>query len=174
VIARDGIRCTALSRTLVDLAGVADLRALERAVERSLVLRLFDLDALEAALERANGRSGSGSMRRLVAGLSDEPPPVRSELERRFLDLVRAARLPLPVVNGIVCGYEVDFHWPASRLVVETDGRATHDTPAGFESDRRRDLDLELSGWHVVRVGWRQVTREPARVVELVRGRLSA
>ena len=58
--------------------------------------------------------------------------------------------------------------WPDKRLAVETDGRATHDTPYAFQRDRARDLDLELAGWHVIRLSWWQVVEEPARVVELL------
>ena len=98
-------------------------------------------------------------------------PPVRSELERRFLELVRRGRHPSPVVNARIAGHEVDFHWPAQRLIVETDGRATHDTATAFEHDRARDLDLHLAGWQVVRLTWSQVTRQPYRVAALLRAR---
>jgi very-short-patch-repair endonuclease len=169
---REGIPCTAVARTLVDLAGVEPPRRLRRAVEQSLVLRLFDLRAIVAALERAHGRRGTGTLRRLLTEVADEPPLTRSELERLFLELVRQARLPLPVVNGLVAGHEVDFHWPAHHLIVETDGRATHGHALAFHTDRRRDMDLELAGWHVLRVTWRQIVHEPERVVALLRSRL--
>jgi very-short-patch-repair endonuclease len=169
----DGIPCTTPARTLVDLACVATSRTLERALEQSLVLRLFDRRALEVALAGASGRRGAGTLRRLLADLPDDPPAVRSELERRFLDLVRGARLPMPVINGRLAGYEVDFHWPEERLVVETDGRATHDTAHAFERDHRRDLDLELAGWHVLRLTWRQLVAEPSRVTAMLRARVT-
>jgi very-short-patch-repair endonuclease len=76
--------------------------------------------------------------------------------------------LPLPVVNAIVAGHEVDFHWPAYRLVVETDGGGTHTTAIAFERDRRRDLHLELAGWHVIRLSWRQVLEQPESVIALL------
>jgi very-short-patch-repair endonuclease len=168
----EGIPCTGPARTLVDLAGVVSPRVLGRAVEQSLVLRLFDRAALDSALAQARGRRGTGTLRRLLASLAEEPPHTRSELERRFVELVRDAGLPVPAANSLVAGYEVDFHWPAERLIVETDGRATHGTHYGFERDRARDLELELAGWHVVRVTWHQVVHEPARVAALLRSRL--
>jgi very-short-patch-repair endonuclease len=174
VAAKDAVPCTSPMRTLVDLAAVLRPRDLSRALERSLMLRLFDRAALAAALAHAGGRRGTGALGRLVAELDDEPPPARSELERRFLELVRAARLPAPVVNGRVGAYEVDFHWPAHRFVVETDGRATHDTPIAFERDRERDLALALAGFDVVRISWRQLDREPDRVAAIVTARVTA
>jgi very-short-patch-repair endonuclease len=174
VTAHDGIPCTTPARTLVDMAAIVTARVLDRALERSLVLNLFDLTGVEAAIGRANGRRGVGTLRRMVARMSDAPPFLRSELERRFLALVRKGRLQMPVVNGLIAGHEVDFHWPKQRLIVETDGRSTHDTTHAFERDRRRDLQLELAGWHVIRIGWRQVVDRPDQVRALLRTRLSS
>jgi very-short-patch-repair endonuclease len=169
VTSHESIPCTSPARTLLDLAGVSSRRQLRRALERSLELRLFDGTAVHAALGRASGRRGARLLREVLAGMPlDEPAPARSEIERRFVDLVRDEGLPLPVVNGHVGVHQVDFHWPSHRLVVETDGRATHDTPHQFEEDRRRDLELTLAGRHVVRVGWRQLVHEPERVAALL------
>jgi hypothetical protein len=168
ITAIDGIPCTSWARTILDLAGVDPPRLVARALEQSLILRVFDRASLDALLATANGRRGAGVVRRLLEDLPDGIAPTRSELERAFLALIEAAGLPPPVVNDRIAGYEVDFHWPAHRVIVETDGRRTHDTPLAFERDRQRDLDLELAGWRVVRITWRQVTREPARVAALL------
>jgi very-short-patch-repair endonuclease len=167
-----GIPCTSPTRTLVDLAGVLNRRHLRRALERSIELRLFDRVLMDAVLDRACGRRGIGVLRELLAGLPYDPAPVGSELERRFLELVREDGLSMPVVNAHLGSHQVDFHWPRRRLIVETDGRATHDTVHQFEQDRRRDLELSLAGLAVIRVGWRQVVHEPGRIVALLRSRL--
>jgi hypothetical protein len=172
VTTEENIACTTPARTLVDLAAVLDRRRLRRALERSVELRLFDGKAADAALSRARGRRGTAVLRELLSALLDEPAPTRTELERLFLELVLELGLPIPVVNAYVGAYQVDFHWPRHRLIVETDGRATHDTPHQFEEDRRRDLELTLAGWHVVRIGWRQLVHEPERVAELLTSRL--
>ena len=169
----EGIPCTTVARTLLDLAAVGSPRLLRRALEQALFLRIFDRGPLDAALARANGRRGTATLRGLLAELADEPPLLRSELERRFFELVHRAGLPPPIVNGFVAGYEVDFHWPGPRLVVETDGRAAHARVGAFERDRRRSLELELAGWHVVRVTWRQVAEEPAPLMAMLERRLA-
>jgi very-short-patch-repair endonuclease len=87
--------------------------------------------------------------------------------------MLRTARLPDPVVNRHREAHRVDFHWPATNLVVETDGRGVHDNPHAFEEDRRCDLDLELVGHRVIRLSWRQVKEEPARIAELLAMRLA-
>lgn len=171
VTAHRGIACTSVARTIVDLGAVLRPHELNKVLERSMVLSVFDKRALDAALARANGRRGTGYLRRLLEDMT-EPPPTRSELERRFLELLRVASLPSPITNGLVGGYEVDFHWPEAKLIVETDGRATHDNPFAFERDHQRDLELKLAGWEVIRITWRQLREEPDRVTTLLRAHL--
>jgi very-short-patch-repair endonuclease len=78
----------------------------------------------------------------------------------------------MPVVNGRIGDYEVDFHWPAQELIVETDGRATHGNAIAFERDRARDLELGLAGWTVIRSTWSQLSRQPNRVTAALRRHL--
>jgi very-short-patch-repair endonuclease/predicted transcriptional regulator of viral defense system len=165
---RQGIPCTSVERTLVDLAdGTA--AEVERAVEQAFALRLLGRTRMADALERADGRAGVGDLRRLLGRLLNELPLTRSDLERRFLGLVAGAGLPVPRVNRRRVRHRVDFVWPEPGVIVETDGRATHDNPFAFHRDRARDLDLELAGWHVIRLTWWQVTEESELVVELLR-----
>jgi predicted transcriptional regulator of viral defense system len=49
----DGIPCTTVAGTLVDLGDMDDRRGVERAVEQAEVLRLFDLSEVKQAIERA-------------------------------------------------------------------------------------------------------------------------
>lgn len=71
-------------------------------------------------------------------------------------------------MNAIVEGHEVDLLWRAQRLVVELDSRAFHTDPTAFERDRRRDADLQLAGFRVLRLTWLQLTREPAWVADRI------
>jgi hypothetical protein len=54
----DSIPTTSVARTLVDLADVLNERQLTRAVRQAELLKIFDLRAIEAALERLPGRKG--------------------------------------------------------------------------------------------------------------------
>ncbi len=173
ITSRHGIRVTTPSRTLLDLAEVVPRRALERALDESEHLRLFDLRALRAAVVANPGRIGAA---RLAAALLEHMAGTtltRSELEERFLELCRRHRLPAPLVNTRLGGFEVDFYWPDAALVVETDGRASHGTRAAFERDRARDAALTAAGYRVVRFTWRQVTAEPAAVAARLEALLS-
>ena len=108
---RDGIPVTSVARTLLDLADVVDSRRLERALEEADRLRLLDARQLGRVLERANGRRQRKRLASLLAAVRPAPH-TRSELERRFIDVIRAAGLPRPLVNATVMGYEVDMLWP--------------------------------------------------------------
>jgi very-short-patch-repair endonuclease len=164
---RDGIPLTSVARTLLDLAGVVRRRQLERAVEAAERLRLMDLRDVVRALARGRGRRGVRLLRD-VLGDYREPAFTRSELERMLLDLVREAGLPQPSANKWIAGGEADLVWDNKRLVVELDSRGFHQTRAAFERDRRRDTDLQLAGYRVLRVTHRRLEQEPADVVAAV------
>ena len=162
---REGIPCTAVARTLLDLAEVLDRAGLERAFDRAEQLRVLDAGALEALLARSPGRHGVRHLRAVLDGFDAERARTRSELERRFLRLCDRAAVPRPRVNHVVVlgaeTVEVDFAWPDRRLAVETDGHATHGTRQAFEADRRRDQRLKLAGWETLRFTWRQILDTP-------------
>jgi predicted transcriptional regulator of viral defense system len=166
----EGIPCTTLPRTLLDLAEVVPRRALERAIDQAEVLRIFDLRAVEEVLSRANGRRGAAVIRNVLADYAG-PTLTDRELEERFFALCREAGVPRPAVNVWIAledgiAYKADFLWRAERLIVETDGWGSHGTRRAFENDRRRDRRLSVAGWTVVRFTWRDVEREPAEVTE--------
>lgn len=156
----DGIPVTTMPRTLLDLAAVLPMRPLERAIEQAEVLRLTDALSLGDLVERHPGRRGIRKIRAILARGDLGLDVTRSELERRFLEFVRAAGLPRPGVNAIVEGYECDVVWRDELLIVELDGHATHGTDEAYERDRGRDRALAAAGWTVIRVTWRQLHNE--------------
>jgi very-short-patch-repair endonuclease len=98
-----------------------------------------------------------------------ETDRTRSELERRLLALCRRHRLPPPQVNVRVGSFTVDFLWAERRLIVEVDGYRAHRTRSAFESDRARDVELQLLGYQVARFTWRQLTERPREVAGALR-----
>jgi hypothetical protein len=173
----DGIPCTTVARTLVDLGDVAPRRAVEQAVDQAEVLRVFDGRAVEDALERAGPRRGAGVLRAVLAEYKG-PTMTRQQLEELFLAICRTASLPSPAVNDSITlddgvTYQADFLWRKEKLIAETDGRDTHTTRKAFEHDRLRDLRLTLAGFTVVRFTWRQVADDPRGVAEALRGLLA-
>ena len=164
VIELHGLRVTTPGRTLVDLADTTPPAELERLIEEIQVKRLAEPGELLAAITRGAGRPGIRKLR-AVSDLADEPFFTRSEAERRLRRLVKAASLPAPRTNVRVAGWEVDAVWDRERLVVEVDGYRYHRTRAKFERDRRKDAQLLVAGYRVLRITWWQLTREPETVI---------
>lgn len=179
IVKIDGIRCTSLARTLLDLAALLTRRELERAIDRAGELRVLDMAALDDVLERAGGRRrGAAALRAVLAEHRVGSTPTRNDLEEAFLALARGAGLPPDAVNMWIpyphgSGAEADFAYRAERLDIEVDGREVHAARRAFEHDRRRDQQLALLGWRVVRFTWRQVLHEPADVARTLGGLLS-
>jgi hypothetical protein len=168
----DGIPVTSLASTILDLAAVLTPQQLERALRRAEELRLFDLRALEALLARTLGHPGRGPLLRVLAIYQDEPAVLRSNLERRFLRLVKRAGLPAPSMNFVVAGFELDAYWEPERFAVELDVFETHGTHDAFESDRLRQDDLLLIDVEMIRVTGPRLRREPKATIERVAAHL--
>jgi very-short-patch-repair endonuclease len=158
----EGVPVTSPARTLLDLASSLSARDLSRAVEEAEVQRRVSLHSLNEQFSRYPRHRGTAP---LTKAIRTEPALTRSEAERRFLELIRAARLPEPEANVRVGGYEVDFLWRDEKLIVEVDGYAFHSSRSSFERDRRKDQELSAAGYRVVRITWRQITDEGAAVI---------
>jgi very-short-patch-repair endonuclease len=80
-----------------------------------------------------------------------EAPLTRSELENRFLAIIRGRGIPEPSCNVIVDGFCVDYCWPGQRLVVELDSLEFHRSRSRFEADRRQDRAHRAAGTEILR-----------------------
>ncbi|MEX2282923.1 MAG: type IV toxin-antitoxin system AbiEi family antitoxin domain-containing protein [Gemmatimonadota bacterium] len=163
ITAVDGVPVTSLARTLIDI-GSMSVRDLERALAVGERLRMDLRDQLTILLARYPKRRGTRTLRTLLADPSSGTF-TRSQAEEKLLELVRAARLPKPEMNVMLHGYEVDFLWRDARLVVEVDGYAFHSSHRAFVRDRRRDTVIIAAGMRVLRLTWRQLTRERDRTL---------
>jgi very-short-patch-repair endonuclease len=167
VTRRDGIPVTTPSLTLIDLGTVLIAERLEAVVNEADKLGLVDPERLRREVEEHAGVAGVAALRSVLDHrtfrLTD------SELERRFLRLVRRAKLPPPRTRERLNGFRVDFYWPELGLVVETDGLRYHRTPAQQARDRLRDQAHLRAGLVAVRFTHAQVAFEPAHVVVVLR-----
>lgn len=163
----EGIPVTTPCRTLLDLATTLPSRDLERAVACTLRLELATAADIRSMLNRHRARAGT----RWLGSIIDreaEPALTRSDPEERLLALIREAGLPLPRVNGVTHGLEVDLLWPEHGLVIEVDGYAFHSSRRAFERDRMRDAVLVSAGLRVMRFTWHQIVRQPLVVIARV------
>ncbi len=153
----DGIPATTVARTLVDLAAVLNETGLSTVLNEAAIEKVLDLTDLRSVLAASAGRSGIGTLRRLVELHHPQTGETRSQLEARFLSLLDGIDFERPRVNAVVEGCEVDAWWPDLGLVVELDSRRFHGTPRAFERDRERSARLELAGLRVLRLTWDMV-----------------
>ena len=175
---RGGFAVTTVSRTILDLAAIRPLHEVAKAADEAERLRLGDSLSLADVVARYPGTRGIRKVRAILTDARIGADVTRSELEDRFLRLVRRARLPRPQTNVLVetatRTYECDCVWREERLIVELDGHASHGTRRAYESDRERDRALNAAGWRTVRITWRQLHTDPESVRRDLRALLSS
>ena len=169
----DGFRCTSASRTVVDLAGSARVRALERAIDSAVRDGLSSPTFLAHRLRALRPARGVRTLDRLLVDSGGH-----SDLERRFLELVRRAGLPRPICqrpyrddHGRVI--RVDFSFEPRPVIVEVTGRRGHASDAERAKDAQRRNELQRVGFVVLEFTNRQVRDEPDDVIATLRRHLT-
>jgi hypothetical protein len=151
-----GIRTTSLERTIRDSARTlgppALRRYLQQAERQGFDIRALDRPRIPARLRAALDLYIRGS------GWT------ANELEARFYELCAAVGLPMPRRQGELDSMFVDFVWDEVSLIVETDGRDTHDGWVAATEDRARDRHLVIAGYAVLRFTWADVRWRPDMV----------
>jgi very-short-patch-repair endonuclease len=158
-------------RTLCDLGAVAP-QAVPDVLTTFMIAGYVRPDVVKAAVDRhsSRGRSGIGALRLALAGLPLGSKPPDSILEPAVADLLRRYALPEARFHAIVAGYEVDFHFESTPVILESDGWATHGLDREqFERDREKDAVLRAAGYMVCRFTWRQITERPSWTAERLR-----
>ena len=175
--ALEGIPATTPPRTVLDLAAVVSTRQLERALNQMEVRGLTDRLSIPNLLARYPRRRGSAVLQALLGSGAGAQGITRNDFEERFAALIDSYELPRPRFNAdIAIGgrfISPDCLWADARLIVELDGRGAHGTRRAFEEDRERDRLLVADGWRVIRVTWRQLCDEEARVAADLRKALA-
>jgi very-short-patch-repair endonuclease len=151
--------------TLVDLGASLHDRPLEAAINEADKLGLVDPETASAALDRLPPYPGIAKLRRILT----QHTRTDSDLERRFLRLVKQAGLPAPETQARINGHRVDFYWPDLGLVVETDGLTYHRTPTQQTRDRERDQAHTKSGLTQLRFANVQIRHDPESVATTLR-----
>jgi hypothetical protein len=172
VIRRRSIPVTSVPRTLVDLAAIMPTEELGRACHEAVVKHGTTPGQVERVLAQRPGAAGAPTLRRIMVG--DEPVTL-SRLERRFLNLLRAAGLPLPVTNRRFGAHWVDCRWPEFRLTVELHSYRFHNSRRAWENDRQRERDARGRGDEFRRYTWADLEERPSElageIAALVEGR---
>jgi very-short-patch-repair endonuclease len=123
--------------------------------------RLFHVPSMQEALRRRPSRT----LDALLEGLR----PTQTRLEDRLLAICDRHDVPRPRTQQHLDGHRVDFHWPAQRVVVESDGWEAHGTRAAFHADRAATNALQLAGPIVLRFIYADLAHRPREVADQIR-----
>ena len=169
-VERQGVPCTGLARTVLDLAAVVSRRKLVGAVDailRDRRLRLSDLYRVLGSHAR-RGRPGCAALRSVLDGrLGDDPAPL-SEWSRMVEDLLVGFGLDRPRLEYRICRSDgtliaqVDLAYPRRRVAIELDSVRWHHNRRSFVEDRRRRNRILLAGWDVLNFTWDDYLDRPA------------
>jgi len=170
VVTINGLRTTSAMRTILDgpLFGFSRLE-MENAIDSALRLRLLSEQRLRARAWAQHSRGINGS-RLLLDALIDSGG--ESQLERRFLALLRANSIQRPVTQKIFRDgnrtvARVDAYFPGD-LVVEVAGHGTHASSSQRQPDAQRQVELTLRGLRILLLTYEDVTFRPAWVAGII------
>jgi len=149
----NGLRTASPSLALVEAAGRETPTELDRLIAELARHRLLDTEQIDAAAERRRGLRGLPRLRSALARYRPPQADDVSAFERDFAQwLAEHPEIPPPQRNAELGPWELDFYWPAQRIVVETDGDQYHCTPGELERDRVKDTWLQRRAIRVIRV----------------------
>ena len=170
LLTHDGVRTTSATRTIIDLAAAHHTAGgIENAIDSAIRLRLTSLPRLTKRIsELAPGRRGIRMLRELLLDSGGE-----SFLERRFLGLLRSARLPRPAcqISYAADGraIRVDFEFHTTNVIVEVSGRLGHTSDRDRQKDARRRNALQQIGKTVLEFTTVDVMSNPDYVLATLR-----
>ncbi len=164
---RLGIPVTTATRTVWDLATTFTALRTRRAFEQAEKFGALDRVRLAALVAATPNHRNTGVLRELLAERALPLSETRSWLEDLALRTCRDHGLPVPAVNVIVLGHEVDLLWDEERFIVEADG-GDHLTPAQRDRDNERDIELGRAGYLVRRYSSSAMSRGEAVAREIV------
>ena len=171
----DGLPCTGLARTLVDLGSTESADKVWQAlISARRIHRVNPLWLQQTALRvHRPGQTGSGVLLAALRRWSNEgtlPDSWFEELLRRLLDHPDIPQLDRQYVlsndRGVFVA-RLDLAIPAARLGLEGHSRRFHFGPIREAADEDRDLRAATVGWEVLYLGW-YAQRRPAEVAEIV------
>jgi hypothetical protein len=174
IVSSDPVRFVLAARAVADtarlLTDVRDVRSVVAdAVQRGRCT------VADLAGELSDGPMKGSAMFRSVLGEVAEG--IRSAAEGDLRDLIRTARLPTPLYNAslYVSGTFLarpDAWWPEAGVSAEADSREWHLGPAEWDRTRVRHDRMCAAGIIPLHFSPRQIRRERAEVIRMIRDAL--
>ena len=168
------VRLTLVPRAVADTARqLTELRDVRAVVADAVQLGRCTVSQLAEELRTGPVR-GSAVFRSVLAEVADG---IRSTAEGDLRDVVRTARLPMPLFNPSLYDGDLflgkpDGWWPDAGVAGEVDSRAWHLSPDDWDRTRRRHDLMAAAGVIVLHFSPRELRREPAKVAEMIKGAL--
>jgi hypothetical protein len=162
------IPVTTVARTIIDLAGVVPVDAVEESLDHALSHGYVPRVRLEWRVRElaAKGRPGMQVVRALLDARAPGAKVPDSILETRLgriLSPLRPVWGYVVVIDGRV--YVLDCAFLGVLLAIEADGWASHCGRLQWESDIVRQNALVRAGWTVLRYPWRVIVDHPEEVL---------
>lgn len=165
----EGIPCTTVPQTLVDLAAHLPLDALARACHEAGVRYRTTPRQVRRVL-RPNARGAA----KLAAVLDGTIPVSLSALEAKFRERLLAAGLPLPdESNRVASAHRVDCRYRHPPLTIELDSYTFHNSRHAWENDRHREREAYARGDEIRRFTYGDVFEDPAPMLAELRDLLA-
>lgn len=156
-----GLPVVSAEQTCIDVATLLPGADLERSLDGALSGKVTSR-ALRRRSEEAAGMHGVTEIRRQ---LRTACPFTASEPERMVARGLTARGFFMEI-NAPVGPYFGDLVDYRARVIVEIDGREFHSDPHAFTNDRRRQNELVLGGWLVLRYSAATVNGRLDQVVD--------
>jgi hypothetical protein len=171
-----GIPVTSPARALLDLGGVANLHTVRHAVEDAVRKGLVTPMQLHEQLRQAGrcGRSGTATLRAILAAYPDDCAGLESPLEEAMLRVIHDSGLPAPRTqfevwdDGLLLA-RLDAAYPELLIGIEADGYEWHSARPDWVRDRRRQNELTSRDWTILRFCLEDATRPAPFVATLKR-----
>ena len=162
------------ARTIIDLARHVSDQHLADAVDSGRRDGLFTDDLLHRRIValRSSGRYGIPKLLSVLES-SEIAIGAHSWLERKFLEVIGSAGLPVPATQQVLSRagdrlVRVDFRFPATAVVVEVLGYRYHRTATQMARDAERTNALLADGYTPFQFTYAQVVEEAATVAATV------
>jgi very-short-patch-repair endonuclease len=167
-------RCTAVVRTVVDIARSSSFR--EAIVVGDAAIRdRCRLSTLLDVLEECAAWADVGKAR-VALGFLDRRS--ESPLESVSRAIIHERKLPPPEPQVVIDAggrtpFRLDFYWEQQRVVGEADGMMKYDDPEVLKAEKVRKELLERLGLTVVRWNWREMLVDTDETIARLRRALT-
>ncbi|MEY2778376.1 MAG: hypothetical protein RL008_472, partial [Actinomycetota bacterium] len=92
-------------------------------------------------------------------------PKMFTSLEKKLYGLLMSLNMPFPLYAQYSAGptmdYQLDAAIPNLKIGVEADGEIWHNNPDKIAKDKRRDSELAVNGWIIVRFTDKELQDHP-------------